>query len=116
MKPVEVTDATFQDVVLKSPIPTFVDFWAPWCGPCKMVAPVVEELATEYVGKVRFVKLNTDDNINTAMGYGIRGIPTMIVFRDGKEVERFVGYRPKPDLKQKLDALLAAAPQPQPVR
>jgi thioredoxin 1 len=112
MKPVEVTDATFGDVVLKSPIPTFVDFWAPWCGPCKMVAPVVEELAAEYVGRVRFTKLNTDDNVNTAMGYGIRGIPTMIIFSGGKEVGRIVGFMPKPDLKKKLDAALAGAPQP----
>jgi thioredoxin 1 len=112
MKPVEVTDATFQDVVLKSPIPAFVDFWAPWCGPCKMVAPVVEELASEYVGKVRFVKLNTDDNVNTPMSYGIRGIPTMIVFKDGKEAARIVGYRPKADLKKQLDAVLPTVPKP----
>jgi thioredoxin 1 len=112
MKPVEVTDATFADVVLKSPIPTFVDFWAPWCGPCKMVAPVVEELATEYVGKVRFVKLNTDENLNTAMSYGIRGIPTMIIFKGGKEVGRIVGFMPKQELKKRLDAALAVAPQP----
>jgi len=112
MKPVEVTDATFQDVVLKSPIPAFVDFWAPWCGPCKMVAPIVEELASEYVGKVRFVKLNTDDNVNTPMSYGIRGIPTLIVFKDGKEAARIVGYRPKADLKKQLDAVLPAVPKP----
>jgi thioredoxin 1 len=112
MKPVEVTDATFQDVVLKSPIPTFVDFWAPWCGPCKMVAPVVEELASEYIGKVRFVKLNTDDNVNTPMSYGIRGIPTMILFKDGREAARIVGYRPKADLKRQLDSVVATAPKP----
>ena len=74
----KITDATFEQEVLKSAEPVVVDFWAEWCGPCKMVAPVVEELASEYVGKIRFVKLNTDDNINTAMTYGIRGIPTMI--------------------------------------
>ena len=112
MKPVEVTDQTFGDVVLKSPIPTFVDFWAPWCGPCKLVAPVVEELATEYVGKVRFAKLNTDDNLNTAMSYGIRGIPTMIIFKGGKEAGRIVGFMPKPELRKRLESALSVTPEP----
>jgi thioredoxin 1 len=115
MKPVEVTDQTFQEVVLKSPIPAFVDFWAPWCGPCRMVAPVVEELASEYVGKVRFVKMNTDENFNTAMSYGIRGIPTMIIFRDGKEAGRIVGFMPKPELKKRVDAVLAPVAKTQPL-
>jgi len=109
MKPVDVTDSTFEDVVLKSPIPTFVDFWAPWCGPCRMVAPAVEELAGEYVGKVRFVKLNTDENWDTPTKYRIQGIPTMIIFKDGKEAARIVGFRPKGDLKKQLDALLPVA-------
>lgn len=112
MKPVEVTDSNFGEVVLKSPIPTFVDFWAPWCGPCRMVAPVVEELASEYVGKMRFVKLNTDENINTAMTYGIRGIPTMIIFKDGAEAGRIVGFMPKPELKKRLEAVLPPVAQP----
>ncbi len=111
MQPVEVTDLTFEDVVLKSPIPALVDFWAPWCGPCMMVAPIVEDLASEYVGKVRFAKLNTDENINTAMRYGIRGIPTLLIFRAGKEVGRIVGFLPKPELKRRLDVALAT-PQP----
>jgi thioredoxin 1 len=112
MKPVDVTDKDFADVILKSPIPAFVDFWAPWCGPCKMVAPAVEELATEFVGKVRFAKMNTDDNMNTPMSYGIRGIPTMIIFKDGKEAGRIVGYMPKPELKKRLEAVLIPAARP----
>ncbi len=109
MKPVDVTDSTFGDVVLKSPIPTFVDFWAPWCGPCRMVAPVVEKLASEYVGKVRFVKMNTDENMNTPMSYRIQGIPTMIIFKDGKEAARIVGFRPEAEIKKQLDATLPVA-------
>ena len=110
MKPVDVTDTTFEDVVLKSPIPTFVDFWAPWCGPCRMMAPVVEELAGEYVGKVRFAKLNTDESWNTPAKYRVQGIPTMIIFKDGKEAGRIVGFRPKADIKRQLDAALPTAP------
>ena len=105
-KPREVTDATFDQEVLKSTNPVLVDFWAPWCGPCRMVAPIVEELAQEYDGKVEFVKLNTDDNPNTAMKYGIRSIPTLLVFKAGEPVGQIVGFRPKSDLKQRLDAVV----------
>lgn len=105
-KPVEVTDATFEQDVLKSDKPVLVDFWAPWCGPCRMVAPIVEELAEEYAGKVNFVKLNTDENPQTAMRYGIRSIPTLLIFKGGQPVGQIIGFRPKSDLKKRLDAAL----------
>ena len=105
-KPAEVTDADFESEVLKSDTPVLVDFWAPWCGPCRMVAPVVEELADEYAGKVKFVKLNTDDNVRTASQYGIRSIPTLLVFKAGQPVGQIIGFRPKGDLKKGLDAAL----------
>ena len=105
-KPAEVTDANFDSEVLKSDTPVLVDFWAPWCGPCRMVAPVVEELADEYAGKVKFVKLNTDDNVRTASQYGIRSIPTLLVFKAGQPVGQIIGFRPKGDLKKRLDEAL----------
>jgi len=108
-KPRDVSDTTFDQEVLKATKPVLVDFWAPWCGPCRMVAPVVEELAQEYDGKVEFVKLNTDDNPNTAVKYGIRSIPTLLVFKGGEPVGQIIGFRPKSDLKQRLDAALAPA-------
>ena len=106
-KPKEVTDATFEQEVLKAPRPVLVDFWAPWCGPCRMVAPIVEELAEEYDGKVNFVKLNTDDNPVTASRYGIRSIPTLLVFQGGEPVGQIIGFRPKSDLRRRLDAVIA---------
>jgi thioredoxin 1 len=84
-----------------------VDFWAPWCGPCRMVAPIVEDLAKEYDGKVTFYKLNVDDNQATAQKYGIMSIPALIVFKNGQPVSNIVGYRPKPELKKNLEAALA---------
>ena len=106
-KPKEVTDATFEQEVLKAPRPVLVDFWAPWCGPCRMVAPIVEELAEEYDGKVNFVKLNTDDNPVIASRYDIRSIPTLLVFRGGQAVGQIIGFRPKSDLRRRLDAVIA---------
>ena len=105
-KPFEVTDANFDTEVLKSDTPVLVDFWAPWCGPCRMVAPIVDELSEEYDGKVKFVKLNTDDNVKTASTYGIRSIPSLLVFKGGEVAGQIVGFRPKSDLKQRLDAVL----------
>jgi thioredoxin 1 len=105
-KPFEVTDANFDSEVLKSDTPVLVDFWAPWCGPCRMVAPIVDELSEEYDGKVKFVKLNTDDNVRTASTYGIRSIPSLLVFKGGEVAGQIVGFRPKSDLKQRLDAVL----------
>ncbi len=106
-KPQDVSDNEWDVEVLSSDTPVLVDFWAPWCGPCKMVAPVVDELAEEYDGKVKFVKLNTDDNIETASKYGIRSIPTLMVFKGGEAVEQVVGFRPKSELKKSLDKALA---------
>ncbi len=105
-KPQDVSDNEWDVEVLSSDTPVLVDFWAPWCGPCRMVAPVVDELAEEYDGKVKFVKLNTDDNIETASKYGIRSIPTIMVFKGGEAVEQVVGFRPKSELKKSLDKAL----------
>ena len=106
-KPQNVSDNEWDVEVLSSDTPVLVDFWAPWCGPCRMVAPVVDELAEEYDGKVKFVKLNTDDNIETASKYGIRSIPTIMVFKGGEAVEHVVGFRPKSELKKSLEKALA---------
>ena len=105
-KPQEVTGAEFEKEVLKSELPVLIDFWAPWCGPCRMVAPVVEELAQEYDGKVKFVKVNTDDNVDTAVRYGIRSIPTLLILKGGQVVGQIIGFRPKYDLKKSLDSAL----------
>ena len=106
-KPADATDANWDTDVLQADKPVLVDFWAPWCGPCRMVAPIVEELADEYEGKVEFRKLNTDDNPKTAAKYGIRSIPTLLVFKAGEPVGQIIGFRPKGDMKKRLDAALA---------
>jgi thioredoxin 1 len=105
-KPTEVNDGNFEQMVLQSKTPVLVDFWAAWCGPCRMVAPVVEELAGEYDGKVSMVKLNVDENPKTASQYGIMSIPTLLIFKDGAPVSNIVGFRPKAELKRSLDAVL----------
>jgi thioredoxin 1 len=106
-KPADVTDTTFDTEVLQADTPVLVDFWAPWCGPCRMVAPIVEELAGEYEGRVKFYKLNTDENPQVSMKYGIRSIPTLLVFKGGEVKGQIVGFRPKNDLKGRLDQVLA---------
>ena len=105
--PVAVTDSDFQELVLKSDTPVLVDFWADWCAPCKMIAPIVEELAEEYDGKIVFAKVDVDSSPLTAAEYGIRSIPTLLVFKDGSPVDQVVGAVPKAVLKQRLDSVLA---------
>ena len=106
-KPVAVTDSTFDEMVVESENPVLVDFWAEWCGPSKMIAPVLEELAQELDGKLTIGKLDVDENQNTAMAYGIFSIPTLLLFKDGEPVERIVGFQPKPQLMSKLQAHLS---------
>jgi len=102
---VEVNRNNFQQEVLESSIPVLVDLWAPWCMPCRMISPIVEELGSENQGKLKVCKLNTDENQNIAARYGIQGIPTLLFFKDGQEVDRIVGVTPKPIIQQKLDAI-----------
>lgn len=102
-KPVPVTDATFDTEVLNSSTPVIVDFWATWCGPCKMIAPVLEEVAKEKDGSLKVAKLDVDENPQTAQRFGVMSIPTLIVIKGGREVNRVVGYMPKSQLLQKID-------------
>ncbi|MDJ0649877.1 MAG: thioredoxin [Xenococcaceae cyanobacterium MO_188.B19] len=101
-----VTDSSFQGDVLESDVPVLVDFWAPWCGPCRMVAPVVEEIAEQYEGQVKVVKLNTDENPQVASQYGIRSIPTLMIFKGGQRVDMVVGAVPKTTLANTLEKYL----------
>jgi len=105
-KPIEVDDNNFDQTVLQSETPVLVDFWAPWCRPCLMTAPVLEELAEEYAGRITIAKLNVDQNAKTAAKYGIMAIPNLIVFKKGQPASQIVGYKPKAELKRELDAAL----------
>jgi thioredoxin 1 len=105
-KAIEVTDSTFKTDVLQSELPVLVDFWAAWCGPCRMVAPIVDELADEYDGKLKVRKLNVDENHDTAKEYGIMSIPTLLLFKEGKQVGRLVGAMPKADFQKQIDKIL----------
>lgn len=103
---ITLSDGTFKKEVLESTEPVLVDFWASWCGPCKMIGPVVEELADDYKGKAKVGKLNVDENGQTAQTYGVMSIPTLIVFKGGKEVNRLVGFMPKANLAKAIDQAL----------
>jgi thioredoxin 1 len=104
--PAQVTDATFKEEVIDSDVPVLVDFWAPWCGPCRMVSPVVDEISEQYKGQIKVVKINTDENPNVASQYGIRSIPTLMVFKGGQRVDMVVGAVPKTTLATTLDKYL----------
>ena len=106
-KPQDITDAEFEQEVLKADLPVVVDFWAEWCGPCKVIAPMLEELADEYDGKIKFVKVDTEENFESPSSYGILSLPTLLVFKEGQQIERITGARPKSDLKRSLDKALA---------
>ena len=107
--PITVTDATFAADVERSPLPVLVDAWAPWCGPCRLIAPALEELAEELAGQVRIAKLNVDENPRTAGRFDVRSIPTLLVMVGGREVERIVGAQPKHAIREQLERALAAA-------
>jgi thioredoxin 1 len=106
MSAAAVTDDTFEQEVIESAVPVLVDFWAPWCGPCRMVAPVVDEIAEQYAGQIKVVKVNTDDNPSVASKYGIRSIPTLMIFKGGQRVDMVVGAVPKTTLANTLEKYL----------
>ena len=106
--PIDVTDNTWEDEVLNSDLPILVDFWAEWCGPCKMIAPAVHDLAEEYTGKLNVAKVDIDNSPEIATKYGIRSIPALIFFRDGKPVDQVIGALPKGALKKKIDSVLGS--------
>jgi len=105
-EPIAVDDSNFDQVVLEAETPVLVDFWAPWCRPCLMAAPVLEELAEEYSGRITIAKLSVDQNTKTAAKYGIMAIPNLLLFKEGKPVSQIVGFKPKAELKRELDAAL----------
>lgn len=105
-KPIEVNEANFDQEVLNSKVPTVVDFWAVWCGPCKVIAPYMEEFASEYEGRVKIAKLDVDNNHNIAAKYGVRSIPTVIFFKDGKMVDQVIGNSPKSQFQERIEKLV----------
>ncbi|MDQ7828934.1 MAG: thioredoxin [Armatimonadota bacterium] len=108
-KPTHVTEETFEREVVQADLPVLVDFWAEWCGPCRMIAPIVEEFAREYEGRMKVAKVDVDTNQGLAMRFNIMSIPTLGLFKGGQLVERIVGYMPKAELKRRVDAALAAS-------
>jgi len=102
----DISDVTFEAEVLKSDVPVLIDFWAPWCGPCKAIAPVVDELAKEYAGRLKVVKMNVDDNQATPSSYGVRSIPNLLLFKGGTVAEQIVGAVPKAQLQKAIDGVL----------
>ena len=109
MHPIEITDANFQQEVINSEVPVLIDFWAIWCGPCKMIAPFVEEIAKDYDGKIKVGKLDVDSNPQVSMNYGIRSIPTLLIFKGGKVVDQIIGAVPKNMITSKLEMQLQEA-------
>jgi thioredoxin 1 len=105
-KPIDINDNSFDDKVLKAETPVVVDFWAPWCGPCRAVAPILDELSEEYKGKITFTRLNVDEAPQNASRYGVSAIPTLLLFKEGKPVSQIIGFRPKAELKKTLDEAL----------
>jgi thioredoxin 2 len=101
-RPVSVTDATFAEEVERSPVPVLLDLWAPWCGPCRMIAPLLESLASEWAGRVRVAKLNVDENPATASRFNARSIPLLVVIKDGREVDRIIGVQPREEIERRL--------------
>jgi len=106
VRPVIVTDANFAEEVERSPLPVLLDMWAPWCGPCRMIAPVIEQLAAELAGRLKVGKLNTDENPMTGSRFNVRSIPTLLVLKDGREIDRLVGAMPKQEILRRLEALV----------
>jgi thioredoxin 1 len=105
-KPIQLSDSTFEETVVQADTPVLVDFWAEWCGPCKMIAPILEEIADEMADQIVIGKLDVDDNQSTAMAYGVMSIPTLILFKGGEPVQTLVGYQPKDQLVRKLQPYL----------